>query len=405
MLRVNYNIQFKNRKVSPIIISLTWKGNRIQKSIGQSIETEYWDFKKNKAKSTFKDAVNFNAYLQSIETALQNYYTESSSYGNVINKSKIKSKLIEILNNGIVEENKNNKVVETFERFLKEYRVNGSKLRASTLVNYQSCRNKLKLFEKRKKTILQFDDITSQFYNEFVDFLYESSSNNTVGSIIKNLKTYMKWTQKMKFHNNIDYKEFKPPSAEPSFGIVLTKYEYDRILALETDKPALEFAKLFMIVNCRIGLRSIDLIEVIKEFEINSNKIRFFQTKTSSLQTLVIPEDVINMIRTLKELFSDGLSRDYINDNLREIGKMVGMNEIETSVKFYGSKRVIVKKPRWDLLTTHVGRRTFATRAMEKRIPIHVIMEFTGHKTLASFQRYVNPASFDNKDVLNQLWS
>ena len=300
MLRVNYNIQFKNRKVSPIIISITWKGNRIQKSISQSIETEYWDFKKNKAKSTFKDAVNFNAYLQSIETALQNYYSESSSYGNVINKGKIKSKLIEILNNGIVEENKNNRVVQTFERFLKEYRVNGSKLRASTLVNYQSCRNKLKLFEKRKKIILQFEDITSQFYNEFIDFLYESSSNNTVGSIIKNLKTYMKWTQKMKFHNNVDYKEFKPPSAEPSFGIVLTKDEYDRILALETDKPAIEFAKLFMIVNCRIGLRSIDLIEVIKEFELNSNKIRFFQTKTSSLQTIVIPEDVTKMIRRLK---------------------------------------------------------------------------------------------------------
>lgn len=48
-------------------------------------------------------------------------------------------------------------------------------------------------------------------------------------------------------------------------------------------------------------------------------------------------------------------------------------------------KRVIVKKPRWDLLTTHVGRRTFATRAMEKRIPIHVIMEFTGHKNNCIF--------------------
>lgn len=404
MLRVNYNIQFKNRKVSPIIISITWKGNRIQKSIGQSIETDYWDFKKNKAKSTFKDAVNFNAYLQSIESALQNYYSESTSYGKVINKSKIKSKLIEVLNGGIVEENRNIGVVKAFERFLKEYRVNGSKLRASTLVNYQSCRNKIILFEKREKMIFQFDDITSQFYNEFIDFLYESNSNNTVGSIIKNLKTYMKWTQKMKFHNNSDYKEFKPPSSEPSYSIVLTKDEYDKILNLETNKPSIEFAKLFMIVNCRIGLRSIDLIEVIKEFELNSNKIRFFQNKTGFLQTIEIPDDVIKMIRRLKELFGDGLSRDYINDNLKEIGKLIGMNEIETSVKFYGSKRVIVKKPRWDLLTTHVGRRTFATKAMEKNVPIHIAMQFTGHKTLASFQRYINPASFKNKYILSQLW-
>jgi integrase len=185
---------------------------------------------------------------------------------------------------------------------------------------------------------------------------------------------------------------------------VLSKDEYDKILNLETNKPSIEFAKLFMIVNCRIGLRSIDLIEVIKEFELNSNTIRFFQNKTGFLQTIEIPEDVIKMIRRLKELFGDGLSRDYINDNLKEIGKLIGMNEIETSVKFYGSKRVIVKKPRWDLLTTHVGRRTFATKAMEKNVPIHIAMQFTGHKTLASFQRYINPASFKNKYILSQLW-
>lgn len=38
-----------------------------------------------------------------------------------------------------------------------------------------------------------------------------------------------------------------------------------------------------------------------------------------------------------------------------------------------------------------------------ENMSIHVFMEFTGHKTLASFQRYVNPASFDNKDILSQL--
>lgn len=404
MLRINFNIQFKNRKLSPILISITWKGNRIQKSIGQSIETDNWDFRKNKAKSTFKDAVNFNAYLQNIETTLQNFYSESSSYGKVMNKNKIKTKLYEILNNGIKEENRNIGVVTAFERFFVEYRVNGSKLRPRTLVNYQTCRNKLKLYEERIGSKLDFDDITIEFYNNFLEFLYEVNSNNSVGNMIKNLKTFMKWSQTMKYHNNDDYKEFKPPHSEAMFSIVLTKEELNRIISIETTNPSIEFAKLFMIVNCRIGLRSSDLLEVIKEFELSSNKIRFFQVKTSSLQTVEIPKDVIQMIRRLKELYRSGLSRDYINKNLRKVGKLARMNEIETSIRLVGSKREIVKKPRWKLLTTHVGRRTFATRAMEKRIPIHVIMEFTGHKTIASFQRYVNPASFENKEVLSQLW-
>lgn len=406
MLRVNYNIQFKNRAVSPILISITWNSNRIQKSIGHSIDTSYWDYKKNRVKASHPDSVNFNSYLHSIEKRIQDYYNDLHTYSKEASKSKLKSKLEEILNNGVSEEKKKSGVINIFDVFMEEYRIDGMKPRVMTLNVYRTCRNKLFRFQESKGVIFQFDDITSDFYDEFVEYLFSlDNNNNTVGTNIRKLKTFMKWAKNKKYHNNNDYESFKVLKAEAVFNIVLTKAELDRIIQIETENPSIEFAKLFMVVNCWIGLRSSDLLNLIKNYEIKSNKVRFFQQKTSALQTIQIPDNVLLMIRRLKELYKPNITRDYINKYLRKVGKLAEMNDIETSQRFVGNKSEIVNEKRCKLLTTHVGRRTFATRAMELRKPIHVIMELTGHKTLESFQKYINPSSFDNKDFLDGFWS
>mgnify|MGYP001951574530 CR=1 FL=1 len=150
-----------------------------------------------------------------------------------------------------------------------------------------------------------------------------------------------------------------------------------------------------MVVNCWIRLRASDLLNLIENYEIKSNKVRFFQQKTKVLQTIQIPDNVLLMIKRLKELYKPNITRDYINKYLPEVGKLALMNDIETSQRFVGNRSEIVTEKRWNLLKTHVGRRTFATRAME----------LTGHKTLESFQKYINPSSFDSKHFLDGFWS
>ena len=44
---------------------------------------------------------------------------------------------------------------------------------------------------------------------------------------------------------------------------------------------------------------------------------------------------------------------------------------------------------RYELLSSHVGRRSFVTLSISKGIPIQVIESMTGHKDLASFQKYI----------------
>ena len=76
-----------------------------------------------------------------------------------------------------------------------------------------------------------------------------------------------------------------------------------------------------------------------------------------------------------------------------------------TSTKIVGNERQVQKKKRWELLKTHVGRRTFATKASEKGMPLHVIKKYTGHRSLDSLEKYLNASSYDDKSILENLFS
>ena len=51
---------------------------------------------------------------------------------------------------------------------------------------------------------------------------------------------------------------------------------------------------------------------------------------------------------------------------------------------------VYFKKAKKGLITTHTGRRTFATELLLKGVDAGMVMQFTGHKDYKSFSSYVN---------------
>ena len=74
-------------------------------------------------------------------------------------------------------------------------------------------------------------------------------------------------------------------------------------------------------------------------------------------------------------------------------------------VSYSGSERKEVVVPKYAVLTTHCGRRTFIVNALRLGIPASVIMEWTGHSDYKAMKPYIkivdaakveNMARFDN---------
>ena len=94
------------------------------------------------------------------------------------------------------------------------------------------------------------------------------------------------------------------------------------------------------------------------------------------------------------------ISNQKYNDYLKELGKLAGFDQPTTKVIFKGSERIERTVPKYELLTSHVARKTFVTLALYKGIPAEVVRSFTGHKDAKVMERYFK---FNGQEKKNQM--
>ena len=70
--------------------------------------------------------------------------------------------------------------------------------------------------------------------------------------------------------------------------------------------------------------------------------------------------------------------------------------------KIFRKENGIYKK--WELVSTHIGRRSFATNHYGK-LPTPVLMSATGHTTEKMFLAYIGKSSIDNAEILRSYWN
>ena len=83
------------------------------------------------------------------------------------------------------------------------------------------------------------------------------------------------------------------------------------------------------------------------------------------------------------------ISNEKMNAHLKDLGKLCGIEEMTRIVYFQGNQRFEEVLPKWQLLTTHVARRTFVVTALQLGIPAEVIMRWTGHSRYEAMKPYI----------------
>ncbi len=92
-----------------------------------------------------------------------------------------------------------------------------------------------------------------------------------------------------------------------------------------------------------------------------------------------------------------------LNKYFKEIGKLAGLNELVmgriTEAEIKGKKRGVKKlRPKYQYISTHIGRRTFASNHYGK-IPTPIIMRVTGHPKESTFLGYINQTDDSHIDT------
>ena len=100
------------------------------------------------------------------------------------------------------------------------------------------------------------------------------------------------------------------------------------------------------------------------------------------------------------------------NDYIKEVCRRVGINKKVKDSKYFQvgkskegkiHRKVEGEFEKWELVSTHIGRRSFATNNYGK-IPTPVLMARTGHRTEKMFLKYIGKIEKDHAQILRDYW-
>ena len=367
----------KASKETRIYLQTLYAGKKCKYTTNVRVLPAEWNFKKQRIKATNRSRNHkLNSLLHEIESNASDCYNNLIGSGVPFTPINFRLALDNSLNQ--------TKSIEFFE-FFEDYIKNQKELAKSTITDYNQTLSTLRLFEKEEKYKVLFSSITLEFYDKLKGFIMDNQgySINTFGKRIKVLKTIMRASKDRELHNNADYekRDFKVLSRTYKKPYLKLE-EIDLIYKCDLNKKHDKYRDMFLLL-CNLGIRISDLPQINKGNIAKikgTNTISIKMRKTNKQVTIPINPIAMQIIEKYNYELPN-VSEQILNKEIKNICKIAGLDR-----KFKNEKET---SKLHDIVTSHDGRRSFATNCYLSGIPASQIMEITGHKTESSFLRYI----------------
>ena len=393
MIRVNFNLKEPSKDNSLIyLVAYIGEKTPLRFSTTESIPTQFWNKKDQRIKEVreFHRAKAINKKLDRYERVIKEIYD------NAINPTpEYIRELFEIEIKGVKPDPEN-----IFLVYYKKY-LEANKHK-SNIKSYRTTYNSLKDLMPRTITLSEVDysylDTYQKKYEKTKIKSGKSKGNypslNSIGTMIKNIKSVINDARKNNFEVNAGIKDFKK-TEETSDSIYLTQEEVLKIYIAKVP-ASYETTKDIFIVGCCTAMRFGDYSDLSN---IRGGLIYKATGKTG--ERVVVP--VHYLLKEILEKYNYKLpspTMEYVNRQIKEIGELAGINTAIEKTRTEGGKKITRTFEKWQLITTHTARRTGATNMYLAGIPTLAIMMITGHRTEKAFLKYIKVSKEQNALML-----
>lgn len=274
-----------------------------------------------------------------------------------------------------------------------------------TLAGYLKLRRILTDFSTEAGRGVDFTDITLDFYKVFKLWLTgRGLSLNYVGALLKDLKILLKQAHDDGLHSNTAYqhRDFKKMT-ENVDSIYLSDSELSALFRLDLNaNPRLDRTRDLFLIGAYTGLRFSDFSELRPENFKKEGRVLSCRTqKTSERIDVPIHPNVAAILAKYEGVTPRAVTNQQMNMALKDLGKhaaetITDFAERVESTRTQGGDRNTRRVAKWELLTTHTARRSFATNAYLAGLPLTAIMKMTGHRSEVMLSRYLKVSSEQN---------
>ena len=390
----------------PIRMRVNFASKRIEFTTGYRIDAAKWDSDKQRVRNGCSNKLKQPA--SEINASLLGYYTEVQEIFKKFEVEEIMptpeqiKEAFNALHKPIEEEVKPrnstpNAFYKVFDEFVRDCGRQND-WTDSTYEKFAAVKNHLMNFRDG----LTFDFFDEKGLNDYVTYLRDVKEmrNSTIGKQLSFLKWFLRWAFKKGLHQNNAYDSYKPKLKSTQKKIIfLTWEELNKLREFEIPaaKQALDRVRDVFLFQCFTGLRYSDVFNLRKS-DIKGDHIEVTTVKTSDSLIIELNKHSKAILDKYKDVaFEDNkvlpvITNQKMNDYLKELAELAGIDEPVRQTYYRGNERIDEVIPKYALLGTHAGRRTFICNALALGIPPQVVMKWTGHSDYKAMKPYIDIA-------------
>lgn len=380
-------------------IRVRWVGNKVDFNVGYRVKLSQWDTKTQRciAKTTNlqkQSASLINGRIQQYSDALEDIFKAYELRGVVPAPDEVRAKFNEAV--GRVE-----KIVETpdktlfyyFDEFTREMgRLND--WTKATHTKFHAVRSHLETYNPR----LMFSNLTESGLSGYVNYLRDVKQmrNSTIGKQMGFLKWFLRWATAKGYCQTLDYVAFKPKLKTTDKKIIFLDWsELMTVYGHDFDNKTLGRVRDVFCFCCFTSLRYSDVAN-LRRTDIFDDHIALTTVKTADAIRIELNKYSRAILDKYKGVEFPGnlalpiISNQRMNDYLKDVGKACGIDTPITMTYYKGNERIDEVFPKWQLLGTHAGRRTFICNALSLGISPQVVMKWTGHSDYKAMKPYID---------------
>tara|TARA_B110000037_G_scaffold116642_1_gene133868 strand:- start:1447 stop:2718 length:1272 start_codon:yes stop_codon:yes gene_type:complete len=419
MATINFLYRSK-RNAASLNLRLLFRHNNKDYVVGGKTKVEvlkdYW-FNKYNSNSKDIEIQNMQLELKTELNSIQNHILQSFNKTNpeVINKFWLQSRIDEYYNPPQQLSELPKELLKYFDVYLDNKR---SEIKNSSVKKYSVLKKLIIRYESELKNPLLIKSIGLNFKRDFENYCKKHQySTNTISKALRTIKSVCKDASYNGLETHFQLERIRTPFVKTE-SIYLTFKELSKIEKIKKNKLSknLDDARDWLIISCYTGQRISDFMRFNeKQIRVEKGKslIEFTQQKTNKNMTIPLHGKVLEILKKRDGKFPDGITTDKYNNYIKDVCQIAGINEKinskkSTKVEDNGAKtmksRYSYRKleglfEKWELVTSHIGRRSFATNFYGE-IPTSYLIYVTGHSTEIMFLNYIGKS---NKDLAMEL--
>lgn len=414
-MAVNFYLEKRTDKKgdSPIRVSIMIKGQRFVTSTGYSIAQNRWDSSKQEVKRGYSNSNGITyTVINSRLHRINSFFAEYENKVLLSDDINIDLRTVYAQNFGRLakSETESKAIFDYIDEFTEEMGTANDWSKA-TFAKFTTFKNHLNGF----KPDITFSDFTSNGLLNYVNYLREIKVGDEIGmrnsTIVKQiglLKWFLRWATNKGYNTERAFEAFTPKLKNTDKKVIFL--DWDELMTvynfpIPESKRYLERVRDVFCFCCFTSLRYSDVAN-LKRSDIGGDYIQITTIKTADSITI----ELNDYSKAILEKY-DGVEYPYnaalpvisnqrMNEYLKELGKLCGINTPITITYYKGNKRIDEVYKKYELLGTHAGRRTFICNALTMGIPPQVVMKWTGHSDYKAMKPYIDIADAAKADAM-----